>query len=362
MPLLQLTDADLRLTVVYTQDRTVGGSHLVWYRDAGAAHPPGNIAGASALPSCANGDGRNSLTSSRDPSLHLVGLQAFVPEAVLITCTPNADVINDDSIFGLAKAGGSLTFWTFRDSVDLLYFAFFLFHYYARNRRRTAALAQEDEPPVAATLNGGDSLYGSSAAGPSSPSVSNSQRLLATTRQVRAATTVSRWSCAFAPHPRCVPPRSDACVHPRCHAVSLITAVTACSKACAAGLRRLPRVDSRAPRVGVPHRAGSWGAQLLPLRLCSGLLPWYASDQQALAARWRCLRRPSHRLHGRVVTENGLLPGVAYLSLTYDSDYCRHRQFGDGAMQWKAGARVVSEQDYTAVVLLEKLHVRAVPC
>ena len=129
---------------------------------------------------------------------------------------------------------------------------------------------------------------------------------------------------------------------------------------CQAGgciLRRIPDFGALPASPGLPGRL--WWPSLIPvsLHLCLGVLPgyarlsWLSGLEMVTCPRVVALRR--------VCTENGLLPAVAYLSLTYDSDFCRNQGFGDGTMTWRAGRGTVSEQDYNSVVLIEKLHVRA---
>ena len=136
--------------------------------------------------------------------------QGFIPEAVLITCTPppsNTGQITDEFIYRIADTGGSLVFWFVRDFADLLYFSAFLVYYWGHHKgftyvtkdRRSApsnSQAPNRDVPVVS-----DTGYGSQAPGRNNHTKSSLLSPPKSSPGTRAPAKPRR-SLSLCPHPR----------------------------------------------------------------------------------------------------------------------------------------------------------------
>ena len=144
------------------------------------------------------------------PSPGLCVSQGFIPEAVLITCTPppsNTGQITDEFIYRIADTGGSLVFWFVRDFADLLYFSAFLVYYWGHHKgftyvtkdRRSApsnSQAPNRDVPVVS-----DTGYGSQAPGRNNHTKSSLLSPPKSSPGTRAPAKPRR-SLSLCPHPR----------------------------------------------------------------------------------------------------------------------------------------------------------------
>ena len=144
------------------------------------------------------------------PSPETAVSQGFIPEAVLITCTPppsNTGQITDEFIYRIADTGGSLVFWFVRDFADLLFFSAFLVYYWGHHKgftyvtkdRRSApsnSQAPNRDVPVVS-----DTGYGSQAPGRNNHTKSSLLSPPKSSPGTRAPAKPRR-SLSLCPHPR----------------------------------------------------------------------------------------------------------------------------------------------------------------